>query len=440
MENHPSDPFVLKSTKKAQLGIFAESSSTPRKTAKDDVIRKRFRLLNTARGLLPDERISACQVKIAPLHDEVIVARSDSGRVSFQHLQRCESYSCPICAFKRAEEDRHQLSIALAEAKLRGYTPVLLTETIQHHAVDSLPDLQTALRQAHDKVFSGRWYQELKEEWKIIGKVASWETTYGRNGWHPHRHILLFIDALLSAGQVNHLTTLLKERWLEKLRSLGGDASWERGLDVRTADSAIAEYISKFGHEPLQKHWAVEHEITKGLYKQVRTEGLTPFDLLAIAGGDQQLTQIFADLVRWSKTNDLQRWAGKLYVQWFKTFKGKARIHWGDMWALLGMDEAIKHHENEAKQEPKEEFTPILSLPRKTWARICKFDDDMRSELVIRCQDATGDDLVQWLARRNLLGEVLIQAPPVADQICEPSTDEPLKQKSMFERSQSAWH
>lgn len=419
------------------LGIFAESSSSAQKRAKDDQIRKRFRLLNTARRLLPDERIAACQNKIAPGHDHVIVKRSSKGRVSFNHLVRCESYSCPICAFQRAEEDRHALSLALAECQLRKYTPVLVTETIRHDGSDKLPDLQKALQNAHNDVFSGRWYVELKNDWKIVGKVASWETTYGRNGWHPHRHILFFLDGEYSPAQIYHLAELLKERWIEKIQALGHDASWEHGLDVRTADSAIADYIAKFGHEPLQKHWAVEHELTKGVFKSVMLEGLTPFDLLAAASGDANMLQAFGMVVKWPNLEELQRWAGKLYTQWFQCFKGKARIHWGDMWTILGIDEALEHHAKEAEALPKEEFEELCSIPRDSWRRIADFTDDMRSELAIYCQDATAASLKLWFHRRGLVAEILISSPPDSSKICEKPMIE--RQQAMFQRSNVQW-
>lgn len=418
------------------LGIFAQSSSAPGKDRKNDLIRKRFRLLNTARRLLPEERIAECQVKIAPTCDHVLVTRSAAGKVAFRNLVSCDSYSCPICAFRRAEEDRQALSLALAECKLRKYTPVLVTETLRHNAGDKLPDLQKALADAHNNVFSGRWYTELKAEWHIIGKIASWETTYGRNGWHPHRHVLFILEGEFNSGPVSQLSDILKERWLEKLGELGYDATWEHGLDVRTADSAIADYIAKFGHEPLEKHWAVEHELTKGVFKAVCLEGMTPFDLLAAASGDANMLQAFGMLFKNPDLNDLQRWAGRLYVQWFNAFKGKARIHWGDMWNLLGMDEAIEHHGKEAESAPKEEFEPILSIPRDSWRRIADFTDDMRSELAIYCQDATWQKLELWLKRRGLVGEVLIKPPAAGGKICEKSIE---KQQAMFEGSKIQW-
>src|SRR5690606_3133154 len=99
-------------------------------------------------------------------------------------------------------------------------------------------------------------------------KIRSFELTYGRNGWHPHFHILMFTDRFYQeSGHTDTLTQL----WIKSCIRAGLAApSMEHGLDLR--DGTYAEkYVSK---------WGLEQEMTKGHIKQGRNGSFTPFDLL----------------------------------------------------------------------------------------------------------------------------------------------------------------
>lgn len=428
---HPKNP---------PLGSIAESPSTPRKTrdtVQNKVIRRRFQLLRTAANLLPGERIAGCQKHIAPGHDQVELARStDQKSALFKHVLVCESYSCPVCAYWRAEADRHELSIALAQAQKLGLSPVLVTCTLSHHWGDKLADLQDTVNQAFDKSFSGRWYQDLKEEWGIQGKISNWETTIGANGWHPHKHVLFLCSYALTASQVSHLADLIKERWVQIVSDLGYTASYEHGIDVTTADSKIADYIAKFGREPMDKAWGVEHEIALSPAKSAGLEGMTPFDLLAAAAGDQAQMVRLSAFMNCRDFDKVRAMAGWLYKQYYSVFKGVPRIHWGKTRKLLELDQALESYAAENPPE-KTEREAVATISRKVWKRICDPDDDMRSELLIFARTATGDQLLKWFETRGLVADVLIYEPAASSKICEKSTP---VQKSMFERSQTQWH
>lgn len=420
-------------TRKPSLGSIAESPSKPapatKTNPKDDHIRARFKLLNTAAQLLPTERIAKCQKWLAPGAAAVEVHRTtDKQSAIFKHLQRCESYSCPVCAYYRAENDRHELSIALAEIQKRKWTPILITVTASHHWGDSLEVMQERLSKAYDATFSGRWYQELKAEWGIVLKIGSWDITIGMNGWHPHKHILAAVERELSPGQVAHLQGELYEKWAKETQRQGLRASAAYGIDVRTADSDIAAYIAKFGREPMEKAWGVEKEIAMAPAKSARLDGMTMFELLAAASGNRTALEKFAILTKCQDRNKLIAGAGYHFKEYFRAFKGVARIHWGKTRELLALDAALEAY---AEQNPieKPEIEAVAIVELDDWKRIADSGDDMRAELAIFARDCNRESLLKWFALRGLKANVLIPADvqPVESQM------------SMFDRSKLQW-
>src|SRR5690606_29172506 len=80
--------------------------------------RRRQQLGRTAAKLLPHEkRIAECNVRIAPMMNPGIEFHEERHAARFAGLVQCDSYSCPHCAPRRAEQDRHELVIALAQAQ-----------------------------------------------------------------------------------------------------------------------------------------------------------------------------------------------------------------------------------------------------------------------------------------------------------------------------------
>lgn len=406
--------------KTSPLGIFAEFPSTREKsedqpTAKDRITQQRFKLLRRAAQLLPDERISECQVRLAPEHDSVHVMRNtESGDVFFRHLVRCESYSCPICAYWRSEQDRHELSVALAEAEKLGLFPILVTCTLRHHAGDDLTDLREAVNTAFDRTFSGRWYQDFKDQNMIVGKISSWEVTYGKNGWHPHKHVLFFSELELVGKWIDKLADELKTRWIEQLHKLGYDATWANGIDVRTAESDIAAYIAKHGREPMEKSWGVDSEIAKSPVKSARLDGLTPFELLAAADGQKEALERFTAILGWKDTNTIKIHAGLLFKEYFYAFKGRARIHWGSMRKILSVDDALEAF---AAANPPSDIEPqiVACIARgDEWRKVHggRSGIDRRAELITHARKASYTDLAAWFKKHGIEAAIMIPPDP----------------------------
>lgn len=407
----PGDPSGFRASSAAgnPLGTYAQSSSTREElrnsNPRDNAKRARLRWQRRAQQLLPSERNHVFgQCGHVPLPEaRFIVGRYDpAGETStYKGYIRCDSYQCPCCAYGRSEQDRHELSIALAQARKMDLFGVMITVTVRHHASDILAELREGLSEAFNSTFSGRWYNDLAAELGIKGKVKAWEATFGKNGWHPHLHVLMFLELELHGKFLDEFKSRLTERWLAKLAALGFDATWEHGLSVDTADSAIAEYIAKYGREPVDKDWGADAEMAKAPVKQADRDGLTPFEVLAAAAGDSEPLERLAAIYPADDRKKLIERAEALYREYFHAFKGKPRLYWGKLKEVLELDEALAEYAAANPVESEAVDMVLIDAQSDAHKKLLALPDGQADLLeVIR----TGDvfKVMKWLADRKI--------------------------------------
>jgi hypothetical protein len=405
---------------KSTLGTYAEYPSHARKMdtgVKPQQLQKRQKnkRVRKAGKLLPGEKIASCQLAVAPEYQYVTLNVNPADCSSRWHgLVCCQSYSCPHCAAARSEHDRHELTVALAAATKRGWHPVMVTPTMSHNMFQPLDINRDQLANAFDRCFSGRWWQDVQEEYQLQCKVKMWETTFGKNGWHPHMHILIWSAIELNDYALAGLQKTLALRWVEILSKLGRWATLEHGLTVEAADSKIADYIAKWGHEPSEQSWGVESEMTKSHLKKNRLDGMTPFELLGAAAGESDRLEKLSHILKGQNREQLENRAGRLYVEYFKAFKGKPRLHWGKTKDLLGLDRELELYaqaEAEAQQptSPELEPYPMVMIERGCeWVKVTGGykGEDLRCDLSEVCETLNPYLVRQWLADRQIVATI----------------------------------
>lgn len=264
---------------------------------------ERFALQSVARELLPSERVRHCLRSRQRGAKHVEVWRSvEYRRAHYKKLQTCGSvWHCPVCAAKISERRRADLEAVTALHKAAGGGLALITLTNSHSRADRLADLLQAQEHALRRFWKDRASRRLFERLGVVGLVRAVEVTHGNaNGWHPHYHILLFLDSPRSPSQLKAIRFDLAQRWQDCCRAAGLPLpDLEHGADIRGAEWA-ARYASK---------WGLEQEVTKGHVKKGRGDRATPWDLLRRAlAGDQ--------------------WAGALFQEFAQAFKGKRQLFW----------------------------------------------------------------------------------------------------------------
>lgn len=310
------------------LGNTTEFSSAADFTAKYGNVALRFYLLGIARELLRDERIQVCWRYPLPQRKAIEVIYSDERKSArTAGTMKCGSgWICPVCMRYISERRRQELDTAIERSRDRYFT-IMATYTVRHDKSARLKPLLADMVAAYGSVFSGRIWSNLKSEYMLRGSVRATEITYGENGWHPHFHVLMFVDrAILDDGYssspdeyTQSLSNQLSDRWLKMLEKRGLSGSKNRALDLRTSDDQISDYIAKFGKMPSEWNLSVSaYEVAYATAKTARNGSQSVLDLIFAAGHDRAAQALFYEYHAATK--------GKSQLQWSKGLKSELDI------------------------------------------------------------------------------------------------------------------
>lgn len=309
-----------------------------------------FLLQDQSAKLLPKERVCNCLKKrIDKKIDRLVKYNQGRKKSHWSNVQRCGSvWICPVCAKQITEKRREELKKGCDAWKAKGGSVLLLTLTNSHSSSHRLSDLIAGQKKAIKRFFEGRRGVYLLN---VLGRkyqIRSFEVTYGQNGWHPHFHILLFIDGSFNADMLKFdIREELAKFWINCCVNSGLPApDMKHGLDLRSGHYAD-KYVSK---------WGIEHELTKGHVKKGRNGGFTPFDLLQLSISD--------DLV-YGKSS------GTLFQEFAISFKGARQLVWArGLKKLLGIEEKT---DEELAEETEQNAIDLRSVDNYLFSLLCKF-------------------------------------------------------------------
>lgn len=367
------------------------SRSRRSKAVQGDVSRARKKLQNsmrrTAQGMTQSERYRNCAVALVEGASGATFYYAGQGHAGVSGVQTCQSiWVCPVCAPKILARRSAMLAIAARRWVDAGHGLVMLTPTVSHYRHESLAlvaGIENAAWKAtiSDKAYKG--VRGLKATYDVEYVAWGRELNHGDdNGWHPHRHVLLFLDNPLTDAQLEALRSDFYSIWERKVVKLGGRTPHHvHGVNAKqvttanTADAAgLAAYVAKGQVSGLD---GLAKEITLGQYKQgagsVSTFGiLARIDAAKAAGQEPDA----ADVARW-----------KEYVEWVDGPGG------GDLMSippkmLKAMDvtdeditEEMQAQEGAADDtEPTEDRIGVLFIEATDWYKIAR-DLELRTQV-----------------------------------------------------------
>lgn len=346
---------------------FPETSKPPKKKAGPD----RYTLHREARKLLPNERLAKCHRHVNEPGASAFACIGKSGRAYYRGLIQCANpWACPICAFKisqsRAEEVQKGIDAALAYGD--GVTLVTLTfrHGIEMPLKESLEKFSKALR----RLKSGRAYKQFRNDFGIRGDVRALETTYGKNGWHPHTHTITFTRRPLRGHALTRMRRRLFALWYQACQKEKLPLpTYRHGVDVRPAKYA-AEYVAK---------WGFAAELTRSHLKRGHNAGRTPWQLLMDSAADDKR-------------------AGWLFREFAMTFKGRRQLIWSrGLREYLGIGAELT---DQAVMDLEEETTAEYRIDGDDWKIICKFEARGAVLEAATTSEAAMRDLVKELRAR----------------------------------------
>lgn len=330
----------------AALGIFTKSHVIVTQQGVQRV--HDFLLQDQSAKLLPKERVCNCLKKRIDKHKDREVKYNESRKKAhWSNVQRCGSvWMCPVCAKQITEKRRDELKTAIETWKTDHLGSVLLlTLTFSHSVNESLKSLLERQKKAL-KIFNET--TKVQALFKKIGveyKIKSLEMTYGKNGWHPHNHILL-----LTKNQVEDYQSYIADLsvlWINACTKAGLNApSMTHGLDIRDGNYA-SQYVAK---------WGLDFELAKGHVKKGRNGGYTPFDLLQYSMLDGVMNG---------------RTASSLWQEFGIASKGQRQLVWGrGLKSLLGIDEKT---DEELAEETEREAITLRTVDDFAFSLLCTY-------------------------------------------------------------------
>jgi hypothetical protein len=219
---------------------------------------------------------------------ELVGVHHGDGTAHWSGIERCASiWACPVCAAVIRAERAAEIQQAVERHQERGGSLVFVTLTMRHGLDDPLKITLNAAIKAWQDMLRGRAWIDFRDSYGVAGYVRAVEVTHGlRNGWHPHVHVLFFVDRPLTNEEAQQWHTALFDRWSRFVVKHGGGVPNElHGVDVRAADgdgTVVAQYLSKIQEAPQEpKRQPIGNELARGDMKTGRgRHGRMPFELL----------------------------------------------------------------------------------------------------------------------------------------------------------------
>lgn len=288
---------------------------------------KRYRLRAQLRTFTSLPRITHCGYSVVYGAGGVPLKIAE-GVAHFAQLQSCGSpWSCPVCGPKIRQGRAVEINDALQAFVAEGLGVLMLTLTCRHHAGQRLAALLKAQEGAWRRFMQSKPYRRAVRE-HLVGFIQQREVTHGeRNGWHPHRHLALVLDAPMDDGEVEALRAALWPAWLAALQAegLSAEETWTSpagevkhpGLDLRAGDpDGLADYLLKVAGDDSD----LAMEMMRGDLKSGRLGRRTPEQILEdfIEGGE------VADRKLWNEYEAATK--GRKMTTWSHGLRERAKV------------------------------------------------------------------------------------------------------------------
>lgn len=291
--------------------------------------------------------------------------RSAEGIARYLGLMMCGSiWACPVCSATIRERRAQRVEEICTVHLVAGHRALFVTLTLRHGARDSLSASLGALRAAWALVSKNGSWRRLSG---LLGSVRATEITHGRNGWHPHLHLLVFVRA--GGASVDQAEDVLMRLWPSAVEVSGGGRPDQRhGIRVqevvlRAGRADVGAYLGK-----LQDGWSPGRELTRGDLKRGRKASLVPFEILELAaaelnrGRPGQYVELWREFER--ETHGLR------CMEWSRSAVWKAHL------AALGIDEDTD--DDQVEQPAGDGDIVVADFTSDEWAAVIEAKAEAR--------------------------------------------------------------
>lgn len=263
------------------------------------------------------ERVRKCG-RVPVSSDGYVTIKDNAGVAHYAGLATCGSiWACPVCSAKIRNHRSLEISTGAATWDRANNAVYMITLTMPHDFGMPLAKLIPVIADSFRAVISGRAWVRLRDSLGIAGTIRSMEVTHGANGWHPHLHVLVFLDGDPDAEKLADLAIHVRRTWAKAITACGYRVPNAHGVDIQRCYSAAeaGQYIAK-----TQDGRAAGNELARGDLKSGRRGGRTPFEIL----DDFRWTGDLHDLELWHEYERATR--GRQAITWSKHLREKLEL------------------------------------------------------------------------------------------------------------------
>lgn len=314
-----------------------------------------------------------------PTSSSGVEIRYNGEHARFHGVQTCKSaWTCPICARRIMAARKDEIERIITIAYKRSLSALFFTVTLSHHINSKLSELIEALVSAWRSVFSGDRTGARRVFTRVMEQIKTLEIRFGRNGFHPHLHVLLLVDesglSELEAAQFeDELAEAVFSRYARKVEKLGMRAERE-AYHVRAVSiaGAAAHYVTKL---------EAALEMTQGESKDGEAGGARSYSMFQLLSAYER-----------GERKVYGREIAALYQEYARATKGKRQVSYSRGIKELG----VELREDEQIEEPAAPEERVLALLSPAlWRVVC--ERKARGEL-LNVADSGSEALVfDWL-------------------------------------------
>jgi hypothetical protein len=230
--------------------------------------RRKAYILRDALRPISTKRVQGCGRRRIASEVEVVrrpyngVAGKKLYHAHFRGLLRCGSvWECPVCAMQIRAERSREVEAAVSVWGIERI--VMMSLTVRHGLGHDLRTVRKGVANAFRRLINGAPWTRFKAKYGLRHFIRAMEVTHGPNGWHPHLHIQVFLDAALNDDQLAAARAWLSVRWQACVLDVIGAEhapNNDRGVDLRPTKRG--DYAFKMGLEladPGSKHARAGH-------------------------------------------------------------------------------------------------------------------------------------------------------------------------------------
>lgn len=229
-------------------------------------------------------------------------------RAHFSGVQHCGSvWACPVCAPIIRRERAEEITEAARRHLASGGGIAMVTFTLRHSRIDSLSGLMRLLCDAYQDMSRSRAFRDWRADSGQRGSIAATEITYGLNGWHPHRHVLMLFDRPVTREDEAAIGDELFDMWSHAVDRCGGRTVSRDAFDVRAVtrgEEQVAAYVTK----TVKGVDGIGAEVSLADVKAGRADGsINPFQLLDL--GTPEAEKLWDEYAEATKGRSAIRWS-----------------------------------------------------------------------------------------------------------------------------------